>query len=64
MCAHRYGRCNVLAVSCYAAAGFTFGVATGGAAVPAVIVSCNAALGTCMAACWGVTGAAAFAPTP
>ncbi|CAN0297888.1 unnamed protein product, partial [Pylaiella littoralis] len=58
------GRCNTVAVACYAAAGATFGVATGGAAVPVVILGCNGALGTCMAACWGVTGAAAVAPTP
>lgn len=43
--------CNCLAVACYAAAGFTFGTVTAGAAIPAVIVSCNAGLGTCMASC-------------
>ncbi|CEP19814.1 hypothetical protein [Parasitella parasitica] len=51
--------CNALAVSCYAAAGFTFGTITAGAAIPAAIVSCNAALGVCMAGCI----AAGFAPT-
>lgn len=56
-------RCNALAVACYASAGVVFGVATGGAAVAPAIVGCNAALGTCMAACWGVTGAAAVTPT-
>jgi hypothetical protein len=43
--------CNTLVVACYAAAGFTFGTVTGGAGVPAVIVACNAGLGTCMAGC-------------
>lgn len=43
--------CNAVAVACYAAAEFTFGVPTGGAAVPAVITSCNAALGVCMGVC-------------
>lgn len=43
--------CNAVAVACYAAAGFTFGVPTWGAAIPAAIVSCNSALGVCMAAC-------------
>lgn len=53
--------CNGLAVACYAGAGFTFGTVTAGAAVPAVIVGCNIALGTCMAGCATV---ALFAPTP
>lgn len=52
--------CNSLAVACYAAAGATFGTVTAGAGVPAAILACNAALGTCMAACV----AAGFAPTP
>ena len=52
--------CNALAVSCYAAAGFTFGAVTAGAGIPAAIIGCNAALGVCMAACV----AAGFAPTP
>ncbi|CAM9226314.1 unnamed protein product, partial [Laminaria digitata] len=56
--------CNGLVVACYASAGATFGVATAGAAVPAALVGCNAGLGTCMAACWAVTGAAAVAPAP
>lgn len=51
--------CNALAVSCYAAAGFTFGTVTMGASIPGTIIACNAALGTCMAACI----AAGFAPT-
>lgn len=52
--------CNALVVSCYAAAGFTFGTVTGGVGVPASIVACNASLGTCMAACV----ACGAAPTP
>ncbi|KAG0209727.1 hypothetical protein BGX28_010021 [Mortierella sp. GBA30] len=52
--------CNALAVACYAAAGFTFGTVTAGAGIPAVIVGCNAGLGTCMVACV----AAILAPTP
>ncbi|KAF1797016.1 hypothetical protein V8B55DRAFT_1573040 [Mucor lusitanicus] len=51
--------CNALVVSCYAAAGFTFGTVTAGAGIPAALVSCNAALGVCMAGCV----AAGFAPT-
>ncbi|GAN10857.1 zygote-specific protein [Mucor ambiguus] len=43
--------CNALVVSCYAAAGFTFGTITAGAGLPAVLVSCNAGLGVCMAGC-------------
>lgn len=56
--------CNTLVVACYAASGFTFGVATAGAAVPAAIVGCNTGLGLCMASCWAVTGAAIVTPTP
>ncbi|CAN0340601.1 unnamed protein product, partial [Laminaria digitata] len=56
--------CNVVAVACYTAGGLTFGVPTGGAAVPAIALGCNSALGVCMAACWAVTGAAVFTPTP
>ncbi|CDO70453.1 hypothetical protein BN946_scf184496.g2 [Trametes cinnabarina] len=52
--------CNSLAVACYAAGGFTFGTVTAGAGVPAVVLGCNAALGTCMAAC----AAVALAPIP
>ncbi|KAI7823193.1 hypothetical protein BC939DRAFT_397347 [Gamsiella multidivaricata] len=52
--------CNALVVACYAAAGFTFGTITAGAAVPAVIAGCNAALGTYMVGCV----AAGCAPTP
>ena len=43
--------CNALVVSCYAAAGFTFGTITVGLGTPAAIIACNAALGTCMAGC-------------
>lgn len=43
--------CNAVAVACYAAAGVTFGTVTAGAGVPAAIVTCNSALGVCMAGC-------------
>ena len=52
--------CNALVVSCYAAAGFTFGTVTAGTGVPAAIVGCNASLGACMAGCV----AAGCTPTP
>ena len=52
--------CNTLAVSCYAAADFTFGTITGGLGAPAVIVACNVSLGVCMASCV----AAGLSPTP
>ncbi|KAI0705164.1 hypothetical protein BC835DRAFT_1230698, partial [Cytidiella melzeri] len=51
--------CNTVAVACYAGAGFVFGVAL--PAAPPAIMACNAALGTCSAACATV---ALFAPTP
>ena len=44
-------------VTCYAAAGFTFGTVTAGASTPAVIVGCNLAFGVCMAKCAALTGA-------
>ncbi|KAG1742009.1 hypothetical protein EDB19DRAFT_691958 [Suillus lakei] len=50
--------CNGIAVACYSAAGFTFGVAA--PAAPPAIIACNAALGACMAACALV----ALGPTP
>ncbi|KAG1794914.1 uncharacterized protein HD556DRAFT_1269841 [Suillus plorans] len=50
--------CNGIAVACYSAAGFTFGVAP--PAAPPAIIACNTALGACMAACAVV----AFGPTP
>lgn len=53
--------CNTVAVACYAAAGFTFGTVIAAPAVPAVILGCNTALGTCSTACATV---ALFAPTP
>ncbi|KAI1791328.1 hypothetical protein LXA43DRAFT_1094705 [Ganoderma leucocontextum] len=53
--------CNAVVVACYAGAGFTFGTVTAGLGVPAAIIACNAALGTCSAACATV---ALFAPTP
>lgn len=43
--------CNAVAMACYTAAGFTFGTVTAGTGIPAVIVGCNTALGTCMAGC-------------
>ena len=52
--------CNAAWVACVAAAGGTAGVSTGGAAVPAAILACNAAQGVCMAACV----AAGLSPTP
>ena len=51
--------CNAVWVACCAAAGGTAGVTTGGLAVPAAILACNAAQGVCMTACI----AAGFAPT-
>jgi len=51
--------CNGLAVACYTAAGFTFGVTIVG--VPVAIAGCNVGLGTCMATCATV---ALLAPTP
>ena len=53
--------CNVVAVACYAGAGATFGTVVAAPATPAVILGCNAALGTCSAMCAGV---ALLAPTP
>ncbi|KAJ4480927.1 hypothetical protein J3R30DRAFT_2380869 [Lentinula aciculospora] len=53
--------CNVAAGACYTAAGFTFGTVVAAPATPAVILGCNAALGTCSAACATV---ALLAPTP
>ncbi|KXZ52489.1 hypothetical protein GPECTOR_9g533 [Gonium pectorale] len=52
--------CNAMVVACYSAAGFTFGTVTAGTGIPAAIAACNAALGTCMAACV----AAGCTPTP
>ncbi|KAL4252652.1 Zygote-specific protein [Abortiporus biennis] len=53
--------CNTLAVACYASAGFTFGTVVASALAPPAILACNAALGTCSAACASV---ALLAPTP
>ena len=47
--------CNAVWVTCIAAAGGTAGVTTAGAAVPAAILACNVAQGTCMAACALIT---------
>ena len=43
--------CNTVWVACVAEGGGVAGVSTGGAAVPAAILACNAAQGVCMAAC-------------
>ena len=51
--------CNTLWVACVSAASGVAGVFTGGAAIPAAILACNAAQGECMAACI----AAGAAPT-
>ncbi|ESK93305.1 proteophosphoglycan 5 [Moniliophthora roreri MCA 2997] len=53
--------CNTVAVACYAAAGFTFGTVVAAIAAPPVILACNAALGTCSAAC---AATALIAPIP
>ncbi|KAB8299301.1 hypothetical protein EYC80_001377 [Monilinia laxa] len=44
--------CAGIVMACYSAAGFTWG-ATLGVTAPASIVACNAAFGTCYAACAG-----------
>ncbi len=46
-----YSGCNTLWVACVAAAGGVAGVTTGGLAVPAAILACNAGQGICMASC-------------
>jgi len=56
--------CNAFAVTCYAAAGFTFGAVTAGVGVPAALVACNTGLGLCMAKCVAVAAGAAVVPTP
>ena len=38
-------------VSCYAAAGLTFGAVTAGAGIPAAAWACNVAFGLCFASC-------------
>ena len=53
--------CNTVAVACYAAAGAIFGTVVAAPAAPPALLGCNAALGTCSAACATV---ALFAPTP
>jgi hypothetical protein len=50
--------CAVLVVSCYAAAGFTFGTVTAGLGTAPAVLACNAAFGICSAKC------AAIALTP
>ena len=46
-----YTGCNAVWVACVAAGGGVAVVSTGGLGVPAAIMACNAAQGTCMAAC-------------
>ena len=46
-----YTGCNAVWVACVAAGGGVAGVTTGGAAVPAAILGCNAAQGVCMGGC-------------
>jgi len=43
--------CNIAWCACVSAAGGVAGVSTGGTAVPAAILICNALQGACMAAC-------------
>lgn len=47
-----YAGCASVTVACFAAAGFTFGTVPGAqiASIPA-LAACNAAFGTCEAAC-------------
>jgi len=47
------GGCAGVVMACYSAAGFTWG-ATLGATAPATVLACNAAYGTCQAACAAV----------
>ena len=46
-----YTGCNTLWVTCVAGAGGVAGVTTGGLAVPAAVLACNAGQGVCMAGC-------------
>jgi len=46
--------CNAVWTACVAAAGGVAGVSTGGVAVPAAILACNAAQGLCMGSCAAV----------
>lgn len=43
--------CNAGVVTCYAAAGLTFGTVTGGVGAPAAALACNSVQATCMALC-------------
>lgn len=43
--------CNAGVVTCYAAAGLTFGTVTAGIGAPAAALACNSIQATCMAAC-------------
>eukprot|EP00347_Sterkiella_histriomuscorum_P010270 403376941 len=46
-----YTGCNIVWVACVSAGGGVAGVSTGGAGVIPAILGCNAAQGSCMAAC-------------
>ena len=46
-----YARCNAIWVACYAAAGATAGTVLLSDASPLALLACNAAQGTCLAAC-------------
>ncbi|KAL5519692.1 hypothetical protein ACEPAG_1352 [Sanghuangporus baumii] len=52
--------CNAGVVTCYAAAGLTFGTVVAAPAAPAAAIACNSVLGVCMAAC----AASFLAPIP
>jgi len=59
-----YGLCQAACfagvVTCYAAAGLTFGTVTAGAGAPVAAIACNAALAKCCTSC----AAAFLLPTP
>ena len=43
--------CSAGVVTCYAAAGLTFGTVTAGAGAPVAAIACNAAFAKCSAGC-------------
>lgn len=43
--------CAALVVTCYSAAGATFGTVVASAAAPAAVLACNSAFGACSAKC-------------
>lgn len=53
--------CNALVVACYNGAGAIFGTVVASALAPPAVLACNAALGTCVAAC---AATALVAPIP